>query len=274
MATSAIVPARNEAETVATVVRTALASPLVDEVIVVDGWSTDGTRDQAAASGAKVIHPDVAGKGEAMLAGLAETDADVVVFLDGDLTGLRTHHVDRLVRTVATGQAIMACGLFDRGPLRNVVWLHLAPILTGERALRREVIESLDTEDVAGYRVEAALNCRASDLGGPIAAFVCRGMFHATKEKKYPTPLKGRVAKWAMFRTAYSSYVRYRLRHGRPGRRQPVGTSRRVGHHASLTSPLGSRVLQPGAREGTDNGTPDRSVSQRSQGSSPSHHSS
>lgn len=220
MAAAAIVPARNEAPSIGDVVAVTRRSPLVDEVIVVDGASTDGTPQRAAAAGARVVPTTGAGKGQAMLAGLAATDADVIVFLDGDLTGLASHHVDRLARTVRSGSAVMACGLFDRGPLVNVLGLHAGPILTGERSLRRELIESLAPDEVAGYRVEAALNCRAGDVGGPVAAFVCHGMFHRTKEQKLDTPLRGFAAKVAMMATAYASYARYRLRHGRAGFRR------------------------------------------------------
>lgn len=228
MTTAAIVPARNEAPSIGDVVRVARQSPLVDEVIVVDGASTDATGRCAATAGARVLLTTGAGKGQAMRAGLQATDADVIVFLDGDLIGLTTHHVDRLVRTVRSGSAVMACGLFDRGPLANVAALHVGPILTGERSLRRELIESLAPDELAGYRVEAALNCRAGDVGGPVAAFVCHGMFHRTKEQKLDTPLRGFAAKVAMMATAYGSYARYRLRHGRAAyRRGPAAAALR-----------------------------------------------
>lgn len=259
MRITAIVPARNEAATVGHVVRAARASPLIDDVIVVDGASTDDTGRRAAAAGARVIQPDGPGKGAAMLAGLRATDAEVLVFLDGDLTGLSPHHVDRLARTVGCGDAVMACGLFDRGPLINTVFLHGPPILTGERAVRRELLEALTADDVAGYRVEAALNCRAGDVGGPIAAFVCRGMFHNTKEEKFQDPLRGSIAKARMFATAYSSFVRYRLRYGWTARARPA-------HRLSTSSPQRSVVDHSDDNDGTDSRTPPRSSSQRSRG--------
>lgn len=226
MPTAAIIPARNEAPSVGEVARVARRSPLIDEVIVVDGGSTDATAGRAGAAGARVITTAGAGKGQAMLTGLAATDADVIVFLDGDLLGLTTHHVDRLARTVASASAVMACGLFDRGPLVNTAALHAAPILTGERALRRELLASLAPDEVAGYRVEAALNCRAGDVGGPVAAFVCHGMFHRTKERKLDTPLQGFTAKVAMLATAYATYARYRRRHGRAAYRRGTAARR------------------------------------------------
>ncbi len=207
--TTAIIPVRNEGATVGEVVAVAHASPLVDDVIVVDGDSTDDTREQAARQGATVLVERKPGKGEAMITGVQATDADVVVFLDGDLTGLRPHHVDRLVRTVRAGGAVMACGLFDRGPALNMLFLHVLPILTGERALRRELFESLASDDVTGYRVEAALNARAGELGERVAAFICTGMFHRQKEEKLDDPLQGKIAKVTMILTAFGSYVRY-----------------------------------------------------------------
>jgi glycosyltransferase involved in cell wall biosynthesis len=211
---AAVIAALNEATTIAGVVRAAAASPLVDEVLVVDGHSADRTEEAAAAAGARVLTQD-GDKGEAMAAGVEATTADVVVFLDADLVGLRTHHVDRLVRTVTAGGAVMACGLFDRGRLLNLVFLHLLPILTGERALRRELFESLAPEEVAGYQVEAALNARAAELHLPVAAFVCRGMWHRTKEEKFATPFAGWRAKIEMLLTAMGSYAAYWWRHRR-----------------------------------------------------------
>lgn len=212
MKTAAVIAAWNEAPTIADVVGVARASVLVDEVIVVDGRSSDDTIARAEAAGARVITQPKGGKGEAMAAGVAATDADVVVFLDADLTGLRPHHVDRLVRTVTAGGAVMACGLFDRGPGMNRLFLHLLPILTGERALRRELFASLAPEDLAGYRVEAALNTRAGELGLPVAAFVCQGMWHRTKEEKYVTPVQGRLAKVRMLAVAMGGYAGYWMR--------------------------------------------------------------
>lgn len=209
---TAVIPALNEGATVGAVVAAAVASPLVDEVIVADNRSTDDTKAQAEAAGARVVICERGGKGEAMAAGVAATDAEVIVFLDADLLGLRPYHVDRLVRTVTSGGAAMACGLFDRGPLLNPLFLHVLPILTGERALLRELVTSLDPREITGFQVEAALNARAGELGLPVAAFICSGMWHRTKEEKFATPLQGFLAKLGMLFTAVRSYAGFWLR--------------------------------------------------------------
>lgn len=211
MQVAAIIPAYNEAATVEDVVRVALDCDCVDEVIVVDSVSTDDTAAVAAKAGARVVPASVAGKGEAMSAGVAATDADVLVFLDGDLIGLQKSHLQRLVREVEQG-ADMSCGLFDRGPTLNPVFLKFLPILTGERAVRRHLFESLSGEDAHGYKIEAALNSRCGEVGGKRVAFVCSGLWHMTKEKKYRNPALGFILKSAMLATAAWEYLSYQLR--------------------------------------------------------------
>jgi glycosyltransferase involved in cell wall biosynthesis len=78
-----VIPTFNEAESIAAVVAE-LPRDVVDQVIVADGGSTDGTRERARTAGADVI--DVGrGYGRACLAGVqAAADADALVFMDGD----------------------------------------------------------------------------------------------------------------------------------------------------------------------------------------------
>lgn len=206
---TAVIPAFNEEETVGRVVAVATQAKLVDEVIVVDNGSEDATAAVAERHGARVVRHPEGGKGHAMRAGVAATDAAVVVFLDADLTGLRPDHVDRLVAAVVVGGAGMSLGLFDRGPLQNKIFLNALPKLTGERALRRELFESLDPRDIEGYKVEAAMNSRAAELGVPVRSFVLDGMFHVTKEQKWETPAEGWVKKIAMLATAVGAYASY-----------------------------------------------------------------
>jgi glycosyltransferase involved in cell wall biosynthesis len=78
-----IIPALNEAESIAAVVHE-LPRDVVDRVIVADGGSTDGTPDLARHAGADVIAAG-RGYGHACLAGAEAADsADILVFMDGD----------------------------------------------------------------------------------------------------------------------------------------------------------------------------------------------
>jgi glycosyltransferase involved in cell wall biosynthesis len=206
---AAIIPAWNEAATIGAVVFAALDARTVGDVVVVDNASTDATARVAAAHGARVVREATPGKGEALRAGVAATDAEIVVFLDADLVGLRPDHIDRLVATVARGEADMACGLFDRGPVANAIFLEGLPVLTGQRALRRAVFEQLDLADVRGYRVEAALNSLVARRGLARRDDVLDGLWHRTKEEKLASPVVGYAAKLAMLGSACWSYLRF-----------------------------------------------------------------
>src|SRR2546430_10611415 len=107
----AVVPARNEAATVATVVEACRRCSAVREVIVVDDGSIDDTAERAAAAGAKVIHrgddarPAGGSKAHAMEAGVAASDAAALLFVDADLLGLRSNHLDQVCRPFLDGTA-------------------------------------------------------------------------------------------------------------------------------------------------------------------------
>ena len=129
------------------------------------------------------------------------------MFLDADLVGLRPGHVDALVAEVAEGRADMACGLFDRGPLANQVFLRHLPVLTGQRALHRSLFERLTPADSRGYRVEAALNSLVAREGLVRHDRVLDGLWHRTKEEKAPHPALGFARKVAMLLEACWAYA-------------------------------------------------------------------
>jgi glycosyltransferase involved in cell wall biosynthesis len=61
------------------------AKKYVDQVIVIDDGSCDGTVEAAKAAGALVVsHEKNMGKGAAMQTAVQSADADIIVFLDGD----------------------------------------------------------------------------------------------------------------------------------------------------------------------------------------------
>lgn len=207
-----MIPARNEAETVGAVVFAAMDASLVGEVIVVDNGSMDGTAAVAAAHGARVVHAPAQGKGQAMRAGVVASGSEVVVFLDADLVGLRPEHVDSLVGPVLRREAAMACGLFDRGPVQNPLFLKRLPVLTGQRAVERQLFDQLTEKDVRGYRVEAALNAQLALEGARRFDRVLPGLWHRPKQEKSASPLVGHVAKVAMLTSATWSYLRFTAR--------------------------------------------------------------
>jgi glucosyl-3-phosphoglycerate synthase len=186
---SLVLPARDEAETVGDLVRDLAGSlgGLVDELVVVDDGSTDGTGALAAAAGARVVtsadvRADVpsAGKGGAMWRGLAATSGELVVFLDADVRGFDPGFVASLLLPLlgdqdvhlvkaAYARPLEVDGVLHPGsggrvtrlvatPLLNLVAPELtvfAQPLAGETAVRRGLLKRLRL--VGGYGVELAL---------------------------------------------------------------------------------------------------------------------
>lgn len=181
---AAIIPAFNEERTLATVLSVLKESRELDEIIVVSDGSTDTTAAIAKASEATVLELETKhGKGEALLRGLSMTSAPIVVFFDADLRGLTASHVEQLVLPVMGGGRAMNVGLRDRGPVLNFFSRHF-PLISGERALRREIIENIDPKFLQGYMVEAALNFHCRAYKHPYGSVVLSGVTIRTKVEK------------------------------------------------------------------------------------------
>ena len=82
---SIIIPAKNEAAAIGTVVASARSAYPDAQVIVVDDGSTDTTAQVAEESGATVIrHPDSLGNGAAVKSGARAASGEFIAFMDGD----------------------------------------------------------------------------------------------------------------------------------------------------------------------------------------------
>ena len=83
---SAVVLTLDNVDTVAaTLDSLAAQEPPPAEVVVVDGGSTDGTRELAAEHGARVVIEGTRGIARARNRGIAETSGNVVLFVDADI---------------------------------------------------------------------------------------------------------------------------------------------------------------------------------------------
>lgn len=187
---SLVLPARNEADTIGGVVESGmtLLDRLVDEVVVIDGSSTDRTAELAVAAGAVVrqdaeILPQfgsVLGKGDALWRSLTITSGDIVAFVDTDIRNPDPRFVWGIVAPLLLDDGIeFVKGFYDRPievggvlqpsgggrvtelmarPLLNLFWPSLAGLvqpLSGEYAGRRSVLERVPF--FTGYGVEIGL---------------------------------------------------------------------------------------------------------------------
>ena len=184
MNVSVVIPALNEEEPIAEVVRGCLATGIPREVIVVDNESTDQTAERAQAAGARVVRAP-RGYGRACAAGVRAIapESEIVVFLDGDGSDC-PELMDRLVRPIERNEADFVIGSRTRGerekgsmnaqqifagylagwlirPLYGVKYTDMCPF----RAIRREALEKLGMkEQTYGWNLEMQMRAARAGL--------------------------------------------------------------------------------------------------------------
>jgi glycosyltransferase involved in cell wall biosynthesis len=193
-----VVPAFNEAETIGPVLAAVMGLPEVSRVVVVSDGSTDETARIARAYGAEVIETlENQGKGAAMRLGWERVREDIVLFLDADLVGLTPAHVRALVGPVVRQEADATIGVFEGGRLPTDLAQALAPFLSGQRALRRTLLQHVELED-GGFGVELAINRTLKRLGVPVREVVLQDLSQVLKEEKLGL-YKGLAARMKMY---------------------------------------------------------------------------
>jgi glycosyltransferase involved in cell wall biosynthesis len=181
--TAAIVAARNEADRIALTV-TALRAELPEATIyVADDASTDGTGEAALAAGAVVIGrrrphgkgANVTAAAEAALS--VEPPPAAVLLCDGDL-GDSAGRLVRLLEAVDAGECDLAVGAFSRragggfgialgfarGAIRRLCGLETAAPISGQRAMRTEVLRAT-LPFARGYGMEIGMTVDAVRAG-------------------------------------------------------------------------------------------------------------
>ncbi|WP_210877427.1 glycosyltransferase [Roseovarius autotrophicus] len=104
---SAIIPAHNEAATIAKVVTTMRAMAPVAEVVVIDNGSEDGTAEAARMAGATVVSEARRGMGHAVRCGVAAARHDWVMKVDADLGRFDTALFARMAEARAPGVGLV-----------------------------------------------------------------------------------------------------------------------------------------------------------------------
>lgn len=196
---SVVLPAREVADTIRPIVETVLGlGELVDQVLVVDAGSEDGTAEIAAAAGAEVhqesaLLPELGpalGKGDAMWRSLSVARGEVILYLDADTRRFSGQFVTGMLGPLLCERDVRFVKGAFRRPLTEpegverpagggrVTELMARPLLSaffpdlalfaqplaGEVAARRELLHSVPF--ATGYAIEASMLLHARDLLG------------------------------------------------------------------------------------------------------------
>lgn len=185
MAVSVVVPAYNEEKYISGVLEPLQEVEQIKEIIVVSDGSTDNTAAEAKKWQATVIELEKnSGKGAAMHAGFLHAREDNILFLDADLLGLTREHILNLIIPVESDEADMTLGIFEHGRFSTDLAQIFAPYLTGQRCIKKRLLNQFDEWENAGFGVETALNNYAQQKQLRIKHINLPAMSHVMKEEK------------------------------------------------------------------------------------------
>jgi glycosyltransferase involved in cell wall biosynthesis len=179
---SVVIPAKNEAENLAHVFET--IPSLVDEVVLVDGHSTDDTVEVARRllPGIRVVAQQGTGKGDALRAGFEAATGDIIVMIDAD-GSTDGAEIPRFVAALLAGADYVkgsrfACG----GGSDDITWTRrvgnwvlsglvnrlfgtrYSDLCYGYNAFWARHLDILDL-DCEGFEVETVMNIRVAKAG-------------------------------------------------------------------------------------------------------------
>ncbi|MFW5922628.1 MAG: S-layer glycoprotein N-glycosyltransferase AglJ [Halodesulfurarchaeum sp.] len=172
-----LIPTLNEAETIGDVIE-GLRSAGLDNILVIDGDSTDDTVEIAESAGARVMVQSGSGKGQAVREAIEHVESEYVLMLDGDGT-YAPEQAERLLEPLRSGRADhvvgnrfadMEAGAMTRlnkvgnrlfnGVFKRVHGEDHGDILSGYRAFTRDSFDRMHLQaEGFGIETEIAVEC-------------------------------------------------------------------------------------------------------------------
>ncbi|MHC4069279.1 MAG: glycosyltransferase family 2 protein [Planctomycetota bacterium] len=196
MKLSIIIPCYNEVNTIESIINAVISCPYGNkEIILVDDYSTDGTREKLQQDIEKLIdkvlyHEHNRGKGAALRSGIMAATGDIVIIQDADVE-YDPNEIPKVIEPILDGKADVVYGSrFLGGRTHRVLYywhmvgnkllttlsnmftnINLTDMETCYKAFRREIIQSIEIrEDRFGFEPEitakvAKMGCRIYEVG-------------------------------------------------------------------------------------------------------------
>ena len=186
MTLTCLIPAYDEEARIAAVLRAVIGHPLIDQVLVIDDGSRDGTAAVVRNTAARliVLSPN-GGKTAALVRGLAEAAGEFVLLVDADLVGLSADDLTALIQPVLSGRADVSISLRQNAPF---LWRWLGlDYISGERVLKASLLAGQDAalKSLPKFGFEVFLNRLLIAQKSRIAVVRWPGVVSPLKSRKY-----------------------------------------------------------------------------------------
>jgi glycosyltransferase involved in cell wall biosynthesis len=229
MKVSVVMPVYNECWTLREIVRRVVRSPAVDELVIVDDGSTDGTRELIGQAVERhkdgkvriraILKERNEGKGAALAEGFRAAEGDVLIVQDADLE-YDPEDYPQLIEPIRKGRADVVYGSRFLGSERNALlfWhtvanrlltifcnlftnLNLSDVWTGYKAFRGAIVRKIPIES-RGFSFEPEITIKLAKLGCRFFEVPIRYQGRTYAEGKKIGLTDAIVSVWRTFMTA------------------------------------------------------------------------
>ncbi|MBI3007943.1 MAG: glycosyltransferase [Candidatus Omnitrophica bacterium] len=231
MKVSVIVPSLNEAGAIEEILR-GISRENVDEILVIDGNSTDGTIEIVKGMGYRLLMQSRKGLGNAIQEGIKNTNGEIIIIVDADGSH-ETRDIPKLVEKIKEGYDLVVGSRYISGPgLRGLFWcnrqsssyddtfirelgnriftylcrkiyhLEVHDILMGFKAFRREIFKKINLAE-SGQQFDAEIIIKAQKAGFKIGEVPTTEHKRTYGKSKLSVPYHGFKVLWVVIREMF-----------------------------------------------------------------------